>query len=80
MGLLERSLARRIETTGPSIPFLQGLLKLAETSGPEALKEVTLTLPRKTYDKMIQSGAYTPHPRTSGDRRQGDRRRGDRRD
>ncbi len=80
MGLLERSLARRIETTGPSIPFLQGLLRLAELSGSEALKDVTLSLPRKTYDRMIQTGAYRPQPRSTGDRRQGDRRSGDRRD
>lgn len=74
MGLLERSLESRMESTGPSVLFLKGLISLAESQGEEVLKDIYLSLPRKTYDKMVRSGAFIPRPRSDGDRRQGDRR------
>ena len=79
MGLLERSMESRIESSGPSLAFLRGLVALAESQGEEVLKEIRLSLPRKTYEQMVHSGVFRPHPRGGGDRRKGDRRSGERR-
>jgi len=79
MGLLEKSMGSRMESKGTSSSFLRGLLHLAESQGDEVLIDVNFDIPRRVYDMMIESGCYSPQPRSEGDRRNGDRRKANRR-